>query len=55
MVEKLATIALAFFLCGFSKYFFFTLFWGKNVIIIEFTRRHIIKEIKVISYSYNNN
>ena len=31
-------------------YFFFTLNWGKNAIVIEFTRR--IKEIKVINYRY---
>ena len=40
------------------KYFFFfflTLYWGKNAIMIEFTRRHIIREIKVINYSYKNN
>ena len=55
MVEKLATIALAFFLCGFIKYFFLTLYLGKIAIMIEFTRRHIINEIRVINYGYKNN
>ena len=36
-------------------FFFLTLYWGKNAIMIEFTRRHIIREIKVINYSYKNN
>ena len=30
MVEKLATIALAFFLCGFIKYFFFDTLFGQD-------------------------
>ena len=39
----------------FVLFFFLTLYWGKNAIMIEFTRRRIIKEIKVINYSYKNN
>ena len=34
---------------------FLTLYWGKNAIMIEFTIRHVIKEMKVINYSYKNN
>ena len=36
-------------------FFFLTFYWGKNAIMAEFTRRRIIKEIKVINYSYKNN
>ena len=36
-------------------FFFLRLYWGKNAIMIEFTRRRIIKEIKVINYGYKNN
>ena len=49
------------FLSFFSGIFFFdTLLgmapdWGKNAIMTEFTRRHILKEIKVINYSYKDN
>ena len=36
-------------------FFLYILSWGNNTIMIEFTKRRIIKEIKVISHSYNNN
>ena len=39
----------------FKYFFFLALYWDKNAIMIEFTRRHILREIKVINYSYKNN
>ena len=48
------------FLSFFSGIFFDTLLgmapdWGKNAIMTEFTRRHILKEINVINYIYKDN
>ena len=36
--------------CLSADRLFLTLYWGKNAVMIEFTRRHIIKEIKVNNY-----